>query len=114
MSRTGSEGAVPPSLSKRLEVHADNMQSEGWYTTANALAAAAEALADWTPGDMTPDQYKSAIKKLGLSQERAGEWLGISPRTSQGYALGEYPVPEPTAKLLRLMIKLGLTPDDVR
>jgi hypothetical protein len=63
---------------------------------------------------MTPTQYKAAIKALGLSQERAGEWLGISPRTSQGYALGEYPVPEPTAKLLRLVVKLGIKPDDVK
>lgn len=101
-------------ISSRLMTHAGSMQSEGWYTTANVLAEAAEALADWTPGDMTPDQYKTAIKKLGLSQERAGEWLGISPRTSQGYAIGEYPVPEPTAKLLRLMVKLGLKPEDVK
>lgn len=63
---------------------------------------------------MTPTQYKTAIKALGLSQERAGEWLGIAPRTSQGYALGEYPVPEPTAKLLRLCVRLKLEPEDVR
>jgi hypothetical protein len=62
---------------------------------------------------MTPTQYKTAIKALGLSQERAGDWLGIGRRTSQGYALGEYPVPEPVAKLLRLMIHLGLSPDEV-
>lgn len=63
---------------------------------------------------MTPTQYRTAIKALGLSQERAGEWLGIAPRTSQGYALGEYPVPEPTAKLLRLCVRLKLEPEDVR
>lgn len=63
---------------------------------------------------MTPLQYKAAIKSLGLSQERAGDWLGIGRRTSQGYALGEYPIPEPIAKLLRLMIKMKLSPDDVR
>ena len=62
---------------------------------------------------MTPTQYRSAIKALGLSQERAGDWLGIGRRTSQGYALGEYPVPQPVAKLLRLMVKLKLKPDDV-
>lgn len=62
---------------------------------------------------MTPAQYKAAIKRLGLSQERAGVWLGIGKRTSQGYALGEYPVPEPVAKLLRLVIKLGLNAADV-
>lgn len=63
---------------------------------------------------MTPTQYRAAIKALGLSQERAGVWLGISPRTSQGYCLGEYPVPEPVAKLLRLMIRLKLNPEDVQ
>lgn len=63
---------------------------------------------------MTPNQYRAAIKQLGLSQQRAGLWLGVSPRASQGYALGERPVPEPVAKLLRLVIRLGLKPDDVR
>jgi hypothetical protein len=63
---------------------------------------------------MTPTQYKAAIKSLGLSQERAGDWLGIGRRTSQSYALGEYPVPEPIAKLLRLCVRLMLDPTDVR
>ena len=63
---------------------------------------------------MTPLQYKAAIKSLSLSQERAGDWLGIGRRTSQGYALGEYPVPEPVAKLLRLCVRLKLNPEDVQ
>jgi hypothetical protein len=63
---------------------------------------------------VTALQYRAAIEKLGLSQQRAGLFLGVSPRTSQGYALGEYPVPESIAKLLRLMVQLGLSPDDVR
>jgi hypothetical protein len=63
---------------------------------------------------MTPAQYRAAIKALGLSQHRAGDFLGIGRRTSQGYALGEYSVPEPIAKLLRLMIKLELKPEDVK
>ena len=62
---------------------------------------------------MTPTQYKAAIKTLGLSQERAGDWLGIGRRTSQSYALGETRIPEPVAKLLRLMINLKLEPEDV-
>lgn len=62
---------------------------------------------------MTPLQYKAAIKTLGLSQERAGDWLGIGRRTSQGYALGEHPVPEPVAILLRMCLRLRLAPDDV-
>jgi hypothetical protein len=73
----------------------------------------------WHPPDeldktLTPTQYKAAIKALGLSQHLAGDWLGIGRRTSQGYALGEYPVPEPVAKLLRLCVKLKLKPEDVK
>jgi hypothetical protein len=104
---------MKPPLSPRLLGHADSMQSEGWYTTANVLAEAAEALADWTPSAMTPKQYRSHIKALGLSQVRAARFLGIAVRTSQGYALGEYPVPEAIAKLLRLMVRLGIKPEDV-
>lgn len=63
---------------------------------------------------MTPTQYKTAIKALGLVQESAGVWLGIGKRTSQGYALGESPVPEPVAKLLRLCVRLKLSPEDVK
>lgn len=63
---------------------------------------------------MSKNQYKKAIAALGLSQVNAGLWLGISARTSQGYALGEYPIPEPTAKLLRLVLRLKLDPDDVK
>jgi hypothetical protein len=103
-----------PSLSRRLETHADNMQSEGWYTTANVLAEAAEAVADWSPADMTPNQYRKALEALEMSQARAAEFLGVSLRSSQGYALGEYPVPEAAAKLLRLMVRLNLKPDDVK
>jgi len=63
---------------------------------------------------MTPTQYKAALRALGLSQNAAGPWLGIASRTSQGYALGEYPVPEPVAKLLRLCVRLNLKPEDVK
>lgn len=63
---------------------------------------------------MTARQYKAAIKKLGLAQIPAGVWLGIGGRTSQGYALGEHPIPEPTAKLLRLCVRLKLDPADVK
>jgi hypothetical protein len=62
---------------------------------------------------MTPNQYRTAISDLGLSQVRAAGFLGVAPRTSQGYALGEYPVPEAIAKLLRLMTRLDLKPEDV-
>ena len=62
---------------------------------------------------MTMNQFRSALDSLDLSQARAAEWLGISIRAVHGYANGA-PIPEPTAKLLRLMVKLGLKPEDVR
>ena len=63
---------------------------------------------------MTSKQYRKAIESLGLSQQKAAHWLGISPRTSQNYALGQTRIPEPVAKLLRLVIKLKLKPEDTQ
>lgn len=62
---------------------------------------------------MTAKQYRDAIARLGLSQHKAAAWLGVSPRTSQGWALNETPVPEPVAKLLRLVLRLQLKPEQV-
>lgn len=53
---------------------------------------------------MTANQYRTALAKLGLSQEGAAAPLGIGKRTSQGYALGECPVPPTIAILLRLLV----------
>ncbi len=51
---------------------------------------------------MTPAQYRAAIAALGLTQAGAAEFLGISLRTSHGYANGE-PIPVAVEKLFRLM-----------
>jgi hypothetical protein len=63
---------------------------------------------------MTANQYRTALDKLGLSQGAAADFLGISIRTSHGYANGETPIPEAIAKLLRLMVRLELKPKDVK
>lgn len=62
---------------------------------------------------MTPAQYRDAIARLGMSQVRAGEFLIGNPRTSRRWASGDSPVPRSVALLLRLMIKMELTPEDV-
>ena len=62
---------------------------------------------------MTHTQFRAAIAELGLCQERAGRWLGLSGRQGQRYATGDQEIPEPVAKLLRLVILLGLKPEDV-
>lgn len=62
---------------------------------------------------MSPKQYAAAIKALGLSQVKAGEFLGVTPRQSRRYIAGDATIPEGFAKLLRLMVRLELSPDDV-
>lgn len=63
---------------------------------------------------MTPNQYRDAIKRLGLSQRGAGAFLGVDERTSRRWAIGEASIPESVGKLLRLMVRLKLTPEDVK
>lgn len=62
---------------------------------------------------MNGKQYKEAIADLGLTQDRAAEFLGVCPKTSNSYANGKT-IPEGTAKLLRLMVKLKLKPEGVK
>ena len=62
---------------------------------------------------MIANQFRKALDDLGLTQGEAADWLGISIRAVHGYA-NDAPIPEPTAKLLRLMVRLKLKPKDVR
>jgi hypothetical protein len=62
---------------------------------------------------MTSRQYRAAIETLGLSQIRAGKFLGVPTKTSSRWALGESRVPEAVSMLLRLMLSLKLSPEDV-
>lgn len=62
---------------------------------------------------MTAADYRAAIEALGLTQETAATFLGVSLRTAHGYA-NEQPVPLYVAKLLRLCVKLKLNPEDVK
>jgi DNA-binding transcriptional regulator YiaG len=63
---------------------------------------------------MTPKQYAEAIERLGLSQRGAGKFLGVDERTSRKWIAGDARIPEAAAKLLRLMIRLKLKPEEVR
>lgn len=61
---------------------------------------------------MTATQYKAAIAKLGLSQTAAAEFLGISLRTSHGYANGK-PIPQPIVMLLLVLMQNRMTPEEM-
>lgn len=58
---------------------------------------------------MDAKQYRAAIERLGMTQGRAAEFLGISPRTGQRYAT-EGGIPVAVDMLLTLMISEGLSP----
>lgn len=63
---------------------------------------------------MTPKQYATIIEKLGLSQRGAAAFLGVNERTSRSWIQGRSPIPLATAKLLRLMVRLDVNPEDVK
>ncbi len=64
--------------------------------------------------NMSSDQFRHAIDKLGLSQEAAGRFLGYAGRQGQRFANNERAVPRAVAMLLRLMIKYKIKPEDMK
>jgi len=62
---------------------------------------------------MTADEYRTTIKRLGLTQSGAGKLIGVTEVTSRRWASGTAPVPGPVSKLFRLMVALKLTPEKV-
>lgn len=72
------------------------------------------AIGEFEKENMTPNQFRAAIEAIGLSQRGAGLFLGVDERTSRRWALGEAAIPESVAKLLRLMVRLKLSPEDVK
>jgi DNA-binding transcriptional regulator YiaG len=61
---------------------------------------------------MTPRQLQHAIDQLGLSQRGAARFLGVDERTMRKWIADDARIPEAVAKLLRLMIRLQLKPED--
>lgn len=69
------------------------------------------------PG-MEPDELSDILDALSLTDRRAGEILCVDPRTIRRWLAGpEYAsgraIPEPVAKLLRLMASGRLTIEEV-
>jgi F0F1-type ATP synthase membrane subunit c/vacuolar-type H+-ATPase subunit K len=58
---------------------------------------------------MTADEYRAALKALGLTQVGAGKMMGVSARTAQEYA-AKGPS-GPAAFAVRLLLAM---PDDAR
>jgi hypothetical protein len=58
-------------------------------------------------------EFKRALRQVGLTVYSAAPFLGLSLSTTYRIARGEYDAPESAAKLLRIMIRLGLRADQV-
>lgn len=55
---------------------------------------------------MNAAEYKKLLARYGLTQVEMAELLGVSLRTSNGWAGGK-PIPAPVVKLIKLMIETG-------
>lgn len=63
---------------------------------------------------MTPNQFKHALDRLGLSQLGAAKLFDANDRTVRRWAIGERSVPTGIAILLRLMLKGKVSADDIK
>jgi len=59
-----------------------------------------------------PPEYRAGLKTIGLSQVGSAQFLGVSRRQAQRYASGESGIPLAVAKLIRLVVRLGLSADE--
>jgi transcriptional regulator with XRE-family HTH domain len=59
------------------------------------------------------NQFRAALKELGLSQLKAGRLLGSSGRSARRWAGGHAAVPESAAMLLRLLMDRTITIADL-
>lgn len=54
---------------------------------------------------MTKEEFRNALKTLGISQMELGRLLDVAPRTARRWALDETPVPGPVEMHLRLWLE---------
>ena len=54
---------------------------------------------------MTPRQFVTVTKELGLNKAAAGRYIGVSARTARRMIKGTSDIPISVALLLRLMVK---------
>lgn len=55
--------------------------------------------------EMSREELRSALEKIGWTQVEVAERLGYTGRAGQTWALGERPVPGPVALILRLLLE---------
>jgi DNA-binding transcriptional regulator YiaG len=58
---------------------------------------------------MTPDEFRQALERLGLTQVGLSRLIGVEQRTARRWASGATPIPPSIAAMLRLIEHIGLT-----
>jgi hypothetical protein len=62
---------------------------------------------------MTGNEYRAAIRRLGLSQAGAARLLGVNETTSRRWIKDKHPIPISADLLLRVMVAHRITPENV-
>jgi len=63
---------------------------------------------------MTATDFRATLASLGLSQSEASRVFGVSDRAVRMWVAGDRAVPEPLAKLVKLLASGKVIVDDVR
>jgi DNA-binding transcriptional regulator YiaG len=63
---------------------------------------------------VTPQELRTILQRLGLTQAGAAAVLGVSERAVRAWADGYRNVPAPAQKLLRLMLEGTVTAEQVQ
>jgi transcriptional regulator with XRE-family HTH domain len=59
---------------------------------------------------MTKDEVKRLRKKLGWTQQKLADELGVTQTSVARWEIGMNQIEEPTARLLKLLVKLETKP----
>lgn len=62
---------------------------------------------------MTPEEYRAALLRLGVSQVQAAVVFGVDERVARRWAKGDRPIPALVVKILRLMLDGKITIGDL-
>jgi hypothetical protein len=66
-----------------------------------------------TDAELSPEEFTYALSRLGINHVEFCTWLGLNRKQGRRYASGDIKVPKAVGKLLTLMVRLELTPEQV-
>ena len=64
--------------------------------------------------EMTGEQFKTKIVKLGFNQQSFARTIGVNDRSVRAWVGGRYPVPRVVAMLVNLMLDTEATAENLK